>query len=489
MKTYLMKKLDASRRTLLVALLISAILLPFFPVPASAQAESTAPETVTVTLPADESPLFELFSQVKKLIENYHPVDVEDKVLYEGAIKGMMEALDDPYSMYMDEEQMKSFSQSLEGDYTGVGLTLTLARGKVTVVSVFADSPAQRAGIKAGDVITAAGGVSLVGKTHADASQILRGPAGQEVSLTYARPSTGEVFTVTLTRETIKQPSMEGELLTDDIYLLKINQFTRDTGKDFTAVMDFVRLRGTKGLILDLRDNPGGLLDVCVQVASQLVPEGPIVTLKRGELSSTYTNVKQTVPIPIVVLVNGGTASAAEILAGAIRDRGVGVLVGEKTFGKGCVQSVVDLEGDMGCLRLTIADYYTPSGASISGIGLAPDKVVVPQKITLPAKVEYKRPLTPGLVGLDVLAFQQQLAFLGHDLGEPDGVLGASTQKAYAEFLKVMGLPEQTKVDETTIGILYAAVIEKAGKRPDVVLEEGLQILKDKLMTGFWRKF
>ena len=164
-----MKMLNGLRRSSLAALLILVMLLPVFPVGALAQGETTGAEVTTVTLPADESPLFELFSQVKRLIENYHPVDVEDKVLYAGAIKGMVEALGDPYSVYMDEDQTESFSQTLEGDYTGVGLTLTLASGKITVVSVFPDSPAQRAGLMAGDVITAAGGVSLVGKTHADA--------------------------------------------------------------------------------------------------------------------------------------------------------------------------------------------------------------------------------------------------------------------------------------------------------------------------------
>jgi carboxyl-terminal processing protease len=476
------------RRTLSIALLL-VMAMVISPVQGLAQGDdSSSLGSVSVAVPADEEPLFNLFFQVKGLLENYHPASVGDKVLYTGAIKGMVEALGDPYSTYMDETQTASFSQSLEGDYTGVGVTITLRDSKITVVSVFPGSPAQRAGMKAGDVITAAGGVDLRGKTSEDASNILRGVAGEPVTIRFERPSTGESFEATLVREIISRPSMDGRFLTDEVYLVKITEFTRNTARDFSAVMDFLRCRNVKGLVLDLRDNPGGLIDSCVEVASELVPEGPIVTLRRGELSIPYNTTKNTVPIPVVVLVNGGTASAAEIVAAAVRDRGIGVLVGEMTFGKGSVQSVVDL-GELGGIRLTIANYYTPSGISISGTGLIPDRVIVPEDVVLPTAVQYKRPLTQGVVGLDVLAVQEQLEFLGYEFGEPDGVFGPATSRALAAFLKSEGLPQSGSVTEETVAALEEAVLEKVAAIPDVVLEEGLQILKDKLMTGFWRNF
>ncbi|MEX0974595.1 MAG: S41 family peptidase [Bacillota bacterium] len=423
---------------------------------------------------------------VEELVLRYHNKEVSARQLYEGALKGLLESLNDPYSQYLNEEQLKSLNTSLDAEYGGIGITIELIGGNITVVSTFPGSPAERAGIKAGDVIVNAEGRDLVGKVPQDASLVIRGEPGTTVSLTLRRPPANKTFTFLVKREQITQPTVSWKDLGDGIYYIQIAQFAAQTARDFPVLMDFLRSKGLQGLVLDLRNNPGGLLDSCMAVADELVPQGSVVELRLRTEKQVLESSGAGPVVPTVALVNQGTASAAEILAGAIRDRGVGVLVGERTFGKACVQSIVPIGGGFGGIRMTIADYYTPAGVNLAGTGLQPDVKVVPTAVEPPAKITYKRPLVRGLVGLDVLALQDALNYTGRNAGEPDGVLGPMTWAALEQFCEDEGVNLGNAAESAIVDAIDAAVTEKSHSAPDEVLARGKQALETRLATGNW---
>jgi carboxyl-terminal processing protease len=217
------------------------------------------------------------------------------------------------------------------------------------------------------------------------------------------------------------------------------------------------------------------------------VPEGPIVELRGKEFEQMLVNSGDTESVPVAVLVNKGSASASEILAGAIRDRGVGILIGEPTFGKACVQSMIPLGDDVGGLRLTVAEYYTPSGESLAVKGLEPGVRVTAKDVQVPAKIAWARPIEPGTVGLDVLAVQQALAFLQIDPGELDGVFGPKTADAVGVFCEEHDIEFSGIVTGETAGKLNLAVTESAGHQPDIVFEKAKELLARKLQKGYWQ--
>jgi carboxyl-terminal processing protease len=440
--------------------------------------QSEEPTTATIEIPAQEEDWFYLFRDVKDLILLLYPGEVTVQTLYQGAIRGLFESLGDPYSQYLDKEEYASLSQEMEGEFSGIGVGIQLINGNITVVSVFKDSPAEKAGLRPGDVILEVDGVDLRGKGPEDASGLLKGDARTGVSVTVLRPSTGQTLTVHMIRARISAYPIEMKDLGDGMFYVRISQFTSTTGEDFSVLMEWMRHKGAKGLVLDLRNNPGGRLDSAIQVAAELVPEGPIVQLKQKDVRQVIWSDKETEPMPTVILVNGGTASASEIVAGAIRDRGKGILVGERTFGKACVQAMVPLGDDLGGFKLTIADYYTPAGTAISGVGLKPNVLVKKEPLELPNTWVYKREIKVGTVGLDVLALQDCLRFLGYDPGPSDGIFGKKTQEATVSFLKDYDRSFPGSLGEAEASAINAAVSEKAVNAPDVVLKEGKTILK-----------
>ena len=436
------------------------------------------PTIATVEIPAKEEEWFYLFQDAKDLILLLYPNDVTVQTLYQGAMRGLFESIGDPYSQYLNQEELDGLSQEMEGEFSGIGVAIQLISGNITVVSVFKGSPAEQAGLKAGDVILEVDGTYLRGKSAQDASDLLKGDVGTSVSVTVLRPKTGQTLTVHMVRARVSAYPIELEDLGNGMFYVRISQFTSTTGKNFSVLMEWMRHKGAKGLILDLRDNPGGLLDAAVQVATELVPSGPIVQLRQKSVRQVVWSDQETEPMPTVILVNGGTASASEIVAGAVRDRGKGILVGERTFGKACVQAVVPLGDDLGGFKLTIADYYTPKGTAISGVGLKPNVLVKEEPLELPNTLVYKREIKVGTVGLDVLALQDCLRFLGYDPGPSDGIFGKKTQTATGLFLKDHGRVYCGFVGETEMSAVNAAVAERAVNRPDTVLEEGKTILR-----------
>ncbi len=449
--------------------------------------QAGAEDEVTITLSRDEAELYERLRQVMTVIREIHPRDVSLETLYEGALKGAAEAVADPYTQYMGKEEFGDFASSIEGEYVGIGVTIELVNGKITVVNTFPGSPARQAGMKAGDVITRVAGQDMAAKSLTEASTLLRGQEGTAVSVTIYRPSTGETLEMDLIRRKITIPTLDFRDLGDGLKYIAIAQFTSETGRNFPALIKTAKMFGMKGLILDLRDNPGGTLEDCLEVLKCLVPKGPMVSLVYKEGREEYSNEEDPEKvIPVVVLTNGGTASAAEIVAAAVRDRGVGILVGERTYGKGTVQAVLEFKNGSG-IKLTIGEYLPPGGQSLDRKGLIPDVYVPPQETVLPKKPEATRTLRRGMVGLDVLAVQEALAFIGYNVGKPDGIFGPRTETAVKTFQRGISRPATGIADPGLIDMLFDATEAFAREHhQDNVLEKAIEILRRKVDTGEW---
>ncbi|GAV22818.1 S41 family peptidase [Carboxydothermus pertinax] len=305
----------------------------------------------------------------------YQPVSTEK--LMNGAIKGMVEGLDDPYSVYLDPEQFKHLNEQITGAFGGVGLIVTMEEKHIVVVKPIPNTPAAKAGIKAGDIIVKVAGRDTKGMDLDTAVSLMRGPVGTKVSVGILRPGEKETREFTLVRETITIPTVESKMLDDKIGYLALSQFTENSPEAVRKALGDLKRKGMKGLIFDLRDNPGGELTAAVEIADLFIPKGKTIVYVdyRNQPDEEEKANLPALGLPMVVLVNGGSASASEIVAGALKDWQVAVLVGEKTFGKGVVQSIFKLPGNAG-LKLTVARYLTPKKHDINKKGIEPDIVV-----------------------------------------------------------------------------------------------------------------
>ncbi len=316
---------------------------------------------------------------VIQLIRSDYLENVTTDQLVEGATKGIVEILGDPYSTYMNAKENQELFQMLEGKFGGVGIVLSLKDPKkLVVLRPIKNSPASKAGIQSGDVVSKINDEETAGMEQEKAVGMMRGDPGTKVNLALYRESTNKTFTVSLTRENITVPTVEGEALPGhpDIAYINITQFSSVTGTELQETMTNLDIKKFKGLILDMRYNHGGELKAAVQVASYFIPEGPVVFIvdKKGNVD-TKMAAGTFLGMPLVVLVNEESASAAEIVAGAIKDKGTASLVGVKTFGKGIVQTIFPLGGGTS-VKLTTAKYLTPNKVDIHKQGIEPDIVV-----------------------------------------------------------------------------------------------------------------
>ena len=304
--------------------------------------------------------------------------DPTNTTLMQGALKGMMESLDDPHSNYFTKEDLESFKEDIEGKYAGVGMVIQKKPDEpLVVVSPIEDTPAYLAGIRAKDKIIAIDGESTYKLTSEQSVKKLKGAAGTSVKLTVYREEAKETKDVELKRAIIQLKYVKSRMIGKDIGYLRLTQFGEDVYKDVRRDLEGLIKKGAKGIIFDLRSNPGGSLGQAVKISSMFIPEGKIVSTKgkTGEEEIAYREGKYFGNFPLIVLINEGSASASEIVSGAIKDYKRGILIGEKSFGKGSVQTLLPLPDGDG-IKLTIAKYYTPSGVSIHGKGINPDILV-----------------------------------------------------------------------------------------------------------------
>jgi carboxyl-terminal processing protease len=314
------------------------------------------------------------FQDVMFLLQNYYVEDVEFETLIEGAIDGMLNKVD-RYSYFMSASEYEEMQQEYEGHYGGIGIVITMRDNKLTIVSPIKNTPGERAGLRAGDIITAIDGEETAEMSQMKAVDMMRGEENTDVTLTISRGDE-DPFDVEITREDIEVPYVETEMKTEEIGYISLAQFIEEVGtKVETAVAD-LKEQGAEGIILDLRNNPGGLLNEAVDVSSVFIDQGVIVSVKQKDETERILEVNQKIKadteIPLIVLINKGSASGSEIVAGAIKDYDRGKLIGTTTFGKGVVQSVVPLK-DGSAVSLTTARYYTPDGNYIHEKGIEPD--------------------------------------------------------------------------------------------------------------------
>jgi len=318
------------------------------------------------------SPLEQLYQYIDRYF--YWPERIEDRTLLYGAMKGLVKQLDDPYSEFLDPGDHERWEESLEGEFSGVGIEITIKDTVLTVIAPLMGTPAEQAGVQIGDQILAIDSDSTEGITLTEASLKIRGEVGTTVVL-LLRHRDGSEEEVSIVRDTITVEAVTTELLADErILYIRISRFDSDVTHELDQILLVGDLETSDGIILDLRSNPGGLLNAAIDVSRRFVDDGAIVITKgRVAGEQTYPALGNRIPnLPLVVLINGGTASAAEIAAGAIRDHEMGILIGERTFGKGVIQRMIEFS-DGSALKLTTGEYVTPLGHVVQGVGLVPD--------------------------------------------------------------------------------------------------------------------
>lgn len=364
------------------ALLTTAVFSP-------AEAETTAdPADTSDTAQQERLPLRELrlFTQVFEQIRRGYVEEVQDTELLENAIAGLLLELD-PHSVYLNEADYDDLQESATGEYGGLGLEVGSERGMIKVISPIDDSPAAKAGIEAGDLIVEVDGAPVRGMAVQKAIDKLRGEKGTSIHLTVLREGEDGPIELDITRDIIQLSSVRSRLLEPGYGYVRISQFQVTSGKDFRQALISLKEDGPlKGVIVDLRNNPGGLVPASVEIADAVLDSGTIVYTE-GRLPSSNTRFEATngdllQGTPMVVLINGGSASASEIVAGALQDQQRAAIMGTQSFGKGSVQTVIPL-GDGRAVKLTTARYFTPNGRSIQAEGIAPDIIVEPAEIRL----------------------------------------------------------------------------------------------------------
>jgi len=324
---------------------------------------------------------------IVNLVDKTFYKDVDKSKLFEAAARGTVAGLGDPYSVYMTKREWEDFLIRTQGTYSGVGITIGVKDQRVVIISPMKGTPAEKAGIKAGDVILRVDGTPI--STSDEAASLIRGPAGTKVTLTIYRE--GKTFDVTLERQEITVPAVEYSMPEKGIGYISLTSFNEHSYEETSRALQNLKSQGAKAIILDLRYNGGGLLQQCIAISNLFVPKGTVVTYRGKSVpEKSEQSVGPGLGLPLFVLVNEGTASASEILAGAIQDSKVGTLIGVTTFGKGLIQTSYELK-DGSVVKVTIAEYYTPAGRAIDGKGLTPDVVVTGDDAQMARALEMAR--------------------------------------------------------------------------------------------------
>lgn len=339
--------------------------------------------------------LYKTYSKYNKLlglediIESDYYKEVSEEDLINGSIKGLFEGLEDPYSQYYTADEFQTLKEQTSGSFVGIGVYIGVNKenNKITIISPIEESPAAKAGIKSGDVVTKVNGNSIESKTVDEVIKEIKGKENTDVKLTVERENKELNFNIT--RQTIVTKSVSNKVMDNNIGYLRITSFDENTYKEFEQNLSELKSKGIKGLVIDLRDNPGGLLDVCVDIADDLIGEGTIVYTKDNSGNKEYyKSDKNELDMPMAVLINGGSASASEILTAALVDNGKAIAVGETSFGKGLVQSVKGLKDGTG-YKLTTAQYFTPNGDYINEKGITPKIEEKDENQQLKSALEY----------------------------------------------------------------------------------------------------
>ncbi|MBS4190887.1 S41 family peptidase [Bacillus sp. FJAT-49705] len=425
---------------------------------------------------------FNKFYDAYDTLKSSYYQEVDTEKLINGAINGMVDALEDPYSDYMTVDEANSFHQSISSSFEGIGAEVQEQNGNIVIVTPIKGSPAEKAGIKPNDKVLSVDGKSLQGKSASEAVTLIRGKKGTKVELSIQRAGVDEAINVPIIRDTIPIETVYGEMLEDGIAKVQITSFSENTSQELIATLNELQGKGMKGLILDIRQNPGGLLDQAVEISSLFVPEGKNIFQiedRNGNRKEVKSEGSKFPEIPLVVVIDKGSASASEILAGAVKESADIPLVGEKSFGKGTVQRAEDFS-DGSNMKFTTEKWLTPNGNWIHKKGIKPDyEVALPEYASLPI-INPDLELKLSTSSAQVKAAQQMLKAIGYDPGREDGFFDEKTKEAVeafqsAEKLEVNGI----LTGESTIKLMER-LREKLNKN-DTQIQKATEVLKQKM--------
>lgn len=417
------------------------------------------------------------------LILNSYVEEVGEEELVEGAIQGMLSKLDDPYSVYMDKETVKQFNETLESSFEGIGAEVSMVDGKMIIVAPFKDSPAEKAGLKPNDRILSVDGESVAGLDLYEATLKIRGEKGTKVKLEIERKGLSNPLMVEVKRDEIPQVTVYSDLKKQygkNVGYIEITTFSEETAMEFKEQLKALEKKGMDGLILDVRGNPGGLLTSVEEILKEFVTkEKPLYQIEKrdGEKLRYFSTLEKEKSYPVVVLIDNGSASASEILAGALQEAEEYKLIGEKTFGKGTVQQPVPM-GDGSNIKLTIFKWLTPEGNWIHKKGIMPDIEVQQPEIFHTHPLQLEQALTKDMNNEQVQNAQAMLEGLGFAPGREDGYFDEATETAVRAFQNHTGLPSNGQIDQKTASALEKAIIEEMKKeKNDLQLQTALRYI------------
>lgn len=434
-----------------------------------------------VTVNNDRKEFAKLYEAFDTLNKDYYK-KVNDQKLINGAINGMVESLDDPYSDYMSKDEAKNFNNSISSSFEGIGAEIQEKDGHIMIVSPIKGSPAEKAGLQPNDIILSVDGKTLQGMTSTQAVTIIRGKKGSKVELSIKRTGQDTPISVPIIRDQIPIETVYGEMVDDKIAKVQITSFSTNTAKELTSTLNDLQKKGMKGLVLDLRQNPGGLLDQAVSISSMFVPKGKVIVKeedRNGKIKEIASQNAGSPNLPLVVLIDKGSASASEILASAVKESAGVTLVGEKSFGKGTVQTASNFT-DGSNLKFTIAKWLTPNGNWIHKKGIKPDvEVALPDYASL-SIINPDKELSLSSSSAEVQTAQKMLKAIGFDPGREDGFFDEKTKEAVTAFQTANNLPADGILKGDSTMKLMELLREKI-KSDDTQVQKAVEVLKEKM--------
>ncbi|MCJ7840189.1 S41 family peptidase [Lederbergia sp. NSJ-179] len=443
------------------------------------QEEKVKQESETIQILPEMAKVAEAY----ELIQKAYVEEVDSKQLIQGAIQGMVGTLKDPYSVYMDEETAERFNESMDSSFNGIGAQIAIQEGKLVIISPIKNSPAENAGLKAKDQIIKIDGDPVDGLDLYEASSKIRGKKGTTVKLDIVRNGVSAPMTIEITRDEVPILTVFSDMKESggkNIGYVEITSFAEGTARDFSSELEQLETKDIDGLIIDVRGNPGGMLSSVQDILDQLVTdEKPYVQIEErsGKKQTYYSVLKQKKPYPITVLMDGGSASASEILVAALNEINGTTLVGTKTFGKGTVQQPLPLE-EGGNLKLTMAKWLTPDGNWIHGKGIEPTIEVQQLDYFNAHPIELKETLKQNMNEENVKFAQEMLKGLGFAPGRTDGYFDEQTERAVKAFQSIEKLPVTGEIDEKTAAALEEKIITSIkDEKNDMQLQVALKTL------------